>query len=165
MYSNLGALYHLRHDYNAAVDAYRRAIELRPNAAATYRNLGDALLKLGNRVEALAAYQTAIKLAEADLRVNPRDAVLIASSGVYLAKAGQLVEAKARIARALQIAPNDNVVCHRAAIVNVLTGDRASALESIRLAIQNGYSRSSIAEDDEFETFKNDQQFKRLIAP
>jgi len=165
VYSNLGALYHLRHDYQAAVDAYRISIELRPNSAATHRNLGDALLRLGNRAEAIAAYQTAVKLIEADLRVNPRDPVLIASSAVYLVKAGRPDEAQSRLVKALQLAPNDNVVRQRAAIVNVLTGDRASALESIRLAIQNGYSKSSIAEDDEFETLKNDPQFTRLIAP
>ena len=165
VYSNLGALYHLRHDYQAAVEAYRHAIELRPNSAATHRNLGDALGKLGERQQAMAAYQTAVKLVDADLRVNPRDAVTIASSAVYLAKVGRLDEAKERLRNAVQLAPRDNVVCHRAAIVNVLTGDRPAALESIRLAIQNGYSKTSIAEDDEFESLKNDEQFKRLIAP
>ena len=45
--SNMGALYHERGDYARAVDAYRRAIEQRPNAAATHRNLGDSLLRLG----------------------------------------------------------------------------------------------------------------------
>ena len=57
--SNMGALYHERGDFARAVDAYRRAIEQRPNAAATHRNLGDSLLRLGRGGEALAAYRRA----------------------------------------------------------------------------------------------------------
>ena len=49
--SNMGALYHERGDFARAVDAYRRAIEQRPNAAPTHRNLGDSLLRLGRTAE------------------------------------------------------------------------------------------------------------------
>ena len=164
-YSNLGVLYHQRHDYQGAVEAYQKAIELRPNSAATYRNLGDALLKLGSREEAMTAYRKAVALNEADLKVNPNDPFALASSAVFLAKAGSADQARARLDRAIKLAPTDNRVHHRAAVVRVIIGDRAGALESLKLALQTGFPRSAIAEDDEFESLRNDPQFKTLITP
>lgn len=163
-YSNLGALYHLQRDYKAAVEAYRSAIELRPKSAATHRNLGDALARLGLRDQAIEAYQAAVTLTDADLKVNPRDAVMLASSAVYLAKVGDLPQAWTRINQAIAIAPKDNVVRHREAIVNMLAGKPAAALQSIRLAIAYGYARSAIGDDDEFESLRSNASFKQLVA-
>jgi len=164
-YSNLGVLQHQRHDYKAAVAAYQKAIELRPNSAATYRNLGDAWFRLGDRQQSQSAFRKAVDLSEADLKVNPTDPLALVSSAIYLAKIGNTQTARARMERATSLAPKNNRIHQRAAVVRVLLGDRRGALESLKLAIENGYPRTAIAEDDEFESLKNDPQFKTLITP
>lgn len=164
-YSNVGMLHHQQRDYARAVEAYRQAIALRPNSAATHRNLGDALAKLGQRAAALTAYRQAVGLAEADLKVNPRDAVTLASLAVYLEKAARDDEARRQLQQALSLAPKDNRVLHRAAVVHALAGRSAEALATLQQAIQLGYSRAAASEDDEFESIRQTPGFAALVAP
>ena len=88
--SNMGSLYYERKEYTRAVEAYRQAIALRPNSSATYRNLGDALRKLGQAAEARTAYLAAMRLSEGDLKVNPNDARTIASLACTCKKRARL---------------------------------------------------------------------------
>lgn len=164
-YSNVGMLYHQQRDYPRAVEAYRQAIALRPNSAATHRNLGDALSRLGQRAAALAAYRQAVSLAESDLKINPRDPMTLASIAVYLEKAGRDPEARVRLQRALALAPKDNRVLHRAAVVHALAGRTADALAALRQAIELGYSVTAASEDDEFESIRRTPAFTALAAP
>jgi tetratricopeptide (TPR) repeat protein len=54
---NLGAAYYEKADFRAAADAYRRAIEIKPNDFRGYYNLAEALYALGNYSEAEAEYR------------------------------------------------------------------------------------------------------------
>jgi tetratricopeptide (TPR) repeat protein/TolB-like protein len=161
--SNMGALYHRRGDYARAVDAYRRALEQRPNAAATHRNLGDSLLRLGRTTEALAAYRRAAALAEAARAVNPADALNLASLAVYLQKAGNATAAAGWLEEAVRRAPSDPQVRYRAALVHALAGRTDQALEALRRAIELGYSRADAANDDEFQGLRKDARFLALV--
>ncbi|MGE0360974.1 MAG: tetratricopeptide repeat protein [Vicinamibacterales bacterium] len=161
--SNMGALYHARGDYSRAVDAYRRALEQRPNAAATHRNLGDSLLRLGRGADARAAYRRAAELAEAARAVNPADALNLASLAVYLQKAGESAEATRRLDEALRRAPTDPQVQYRAALVHALAGRTDPALAALARAVELGYSRADAADDDEFEPLRGDARFAALV--
>jgi serine/threonine-protein kinase len=161
--SNMGALYHRRGDYGRAVDAYRRALEQRPNAAATHRNLGDSLQRLGRSAEARAAYRRAVELAEAARVVNPTDMLNMASLAVYLQKSGDGAAASRRLDEALRRAPSDPQVQYRAALVHVLAGRTDAALAALRRAIELGYSRADAANDDEFQGLRKDARFLALV--
>ncbi len=113
-YSNMGALLHARADYAGAVDAYRKAIDLRPASHVTHRNLGDALARLGRAGEARRSYRQAVRLVETDLAVNASDARNLASLSVYLAKLGDDPGAVVRLRQAQALAPTDVQVLFRA---------------------------------------------------
>jgi serine/threonine-protein kinase len=164
-YSNLGTLEYAGGDYSAAVDAYRSAIKLRPNAAATHRNLGDALAKLGRSADARLAYLEAVRLAEADHKVNPKDARTIAAIGVYNAKAGRIAIARERIGDALTAAKDDVDVLFRAAVVEAVAGNHERAFIYLEQAAARGYSRSTMASADEFEALRGSERFEKLIQP
>ena len=161
--SNMGALYHERGDFARAVDAYRRAIEQRPNAAATHRNLGDSLLRLGRTAEALASYRRAAELAEAARVVNPTDMLNVASLAVYLQKSGDGAAATGHLAEALRRAPTDPQVQYRAALVHALAGRPDAALAALGRALELGYSRADAAKADEFQALRKDARFAALV--
>jgi tetratricopeptide (TPR) repeat protein len=164
-YSNIGTLHYQQREFDKAAAAYRQAIAIRPNSAATHRNLGDALRRLGDTEAARESYRRAVTLIEADLKINPFDPLTIAASAVYLEKAGRDAEARARIGQALAAAPRQNQVLHRAAMVHALAGRTAEALSALEQAIANGYSRAAAAQDDEFESIRHTTGFTNLVAP
>jgi len=161
-YSNIGAIQHSRGQFALAVDAYRAAIALRPNSAATHRNLGDALTKLGRTADAQMAYRQAVALARADLAVNPTDPRIMAALAVYLQKSGDDTEARAHIEQALRRSKDDNEVLFRAAMVSALSGRDGEALDYLTRAITGGYSRSLAAEAEEFGVLRETTRFKEL---
>ncbi len=161
--SNMGTLYHERGDFARAVDAYRRAIEQRPNAAPTHRNLGDSLQRLGRPAEARAAYRRAAELAEAARVVNPTDMLNLASLALYLQKSGDGAAASRGLDEALRRAPSDPQVQYRAALVHALAGRTDAALAALRRAIELGYSRADAANDDEFQALRKDARFAALV--
>jgi Flp pilus assembly protein TadD len=59
---NLGTVRMRLRRYGAAVEAYRRALELRPNAPATALHLGCALKEGGRQEEARQAWETVLRL-------------------------------------------------------------------------------------------------------
>lgn len=162
--SNMGTLFYGRGEFAKAAEAYRDAIELRPNSAATHRNLGDALTRLGRQPEARSAYLRAVALSEADLKVNPSDPRLLATLALHLRKSGQSEAAQNRLADALAKAPKDIEVLYRAAVIHALDGRHDNALRFLRGAIDGGYSRARASEDDDFAAVKDLPEFKALVT-
>jgi tetratricopeptide (TPR) repeat protein len=162
--SSMGFIYHERGDYRQAVEAFRTALQARSGSAATHRNLGDSLLKLGRDAAARASYRRAADLAEQSRVVNPADALNLASLAVYLEKAGDDGPARQRLAEALQRAPADPEVCYRGALVHAVAGRSAEALAMLERAVAAGYSRSEPVRADEFERLRADPRFQALIA-
>ena len=162
--SSMGFIYHERGDYQQAAEAFRAALQARPGAAATHRNLGDSLLKLGRDGEARASYRRAAELAEQARAVNPADAVNLASLAVYLEKAGDDALARQRLDEALQRAPADPEVCYRGALVHAVAGRAAEALLMLERAVAAGYSRSEPALADEFERLRGEPRFRAVLG-
>ena len=162
--SSMGFIYHERGEYRQAVEAFRTALQARPGSAATHRNLGDSLLKLGREADARASFRRAADLAEQARVVNPADALNLASLAVYLEKAGDDGPARQRLAEALQRAPADPEVCYRGALVHAVAGRPAEALLMLERAVAAGYSRSEPVRADEFERLRSDPRFLALIG-
>ena len=59
---NLGAVYYDKADFRAAADAYRRAIEIKPNDFRGHYNLAEALYAMGSYSEAEAEYRKVLAL-------------------------------------------------------------------------------------------------------
>jgi tetratricopeptide (TPR) repeat protein len=164
-YSNIGAFWHRKREYARAVEAYSRALALRPNSAATHRNLGDALLRLGRTGDARTEYREAVRLAEAELQVNPRDGRNLAALAVYLAKAGDQAAAAGRIARANELSGNELQVIYRTAVVYTLQGRADDAMALLERLVGLGYPLRSIVDDDDFEPLTASPRFQKLISP
>jgi predicted O-linked N-acetylglucosamine transferase (SPINDLY family) len=82
-----------------AIASYRQAIQLQPDYAEGYNNLGIALLGLGQLEEAIAAYRQAI-------RIKPDHALAHNNLGNALKDKGQFDEAIASYRQAIRLKPD-----------------------------------------------------------
>jgi len=163
--SNMGTLYHQQGDFQRAADAYRRAIAERPNSAMTHRNLGDALVRLGRRAEALVSYRRAVTLAEEARGVNPADAPNLAALALFEAKVGDESAATGHVGEALRLASGDVAIWTRAAQVYAVLGQTEAALTALARAIALNYPKAEAASVDEFEPLRTLPRYQQIVAP
>lgn len=88
-----GVAFAQQKDWKSAEASFRRAINLDPNYAEAYTNLGVTLDKQDKTIEAIAAYQKAIQ-------INPNYAPAYYNLGVALDQQGKTIEAIAKIKKA-----------------------------------------------------------------
>jgi eukaryotic-like serine/threonine-protein kinase len=148
-YSNVGTIHYAEGRYAEAARAFEEAIKLGPNNDISHRNLGDALLKLGQRDRARAEYERAAALSDDLLKVNPRDGPTLASHGVYEAKAGRTADAIRHAEAAVTQSPGDVEVLYKRAVVYALAGRDEDAARSLEIALTLGYSRAQVRSDDD----------------
>jgi serine/threonine protein kinase len=87
------------HDYPAAIQSFTRAISIRPDYAAAYRNRGLAQQRLAHNVLAIKDYSEAI-------RIRPEDAFSYRGRGICLARLQQDDEALADFNQSLKLRPD-----------------------------------------------------------
>jgi Flp pilus assembly protein TadD len=100
-WNNLGALrLHKDKNYEAAVRALERAVQLAPNYPEASNNLGQAMIKLGRRGEGMAVVEKSMQLA-------PNKPALHAGYGSALMDCGLFAQALPHLEKALAAVPND----------------------------------------------------------
>jgi eukaryotic-like serine/threonine-protein kinase len=142
MRSNVGGIYLALNRCAEAAEIMREAVEMAPLEDVKRRNLGDAYACLGRQAEARQQYQEAAALTRRLLKVNKADARVQARLALYEAKCGQKDEALQRIDEILEAKPNDGEVLYKAAAVYSLLNRPTQAVERLRQAFENGYSRA-----------------------
>jgi len=163
-FSNMGTIYYGLGDYAKAARSYEGALLIRPLSAVTHRNLGDAYSHLGRRDEARAAYQEAVRHAQAEVSVSPSNARAVARLAVYQAKAGDDASAMKSLRRALELAPGDEQVHQRAGVVHALAGRTDDALGAVERAVAAGVARSVIADEEDFARLKPLPRFAAVVS-
>jgi putative PEP-CTERM system TPR-repeat lipoprotein len=104
-----------------AVQAFEKAVELDPNRATTYSELGAIRLSTGNNQAAEAAFRKAVEL-------DPKSASAHLSLSNYLWATGDLAGAEQSMRTALALAPKD-VTANRAMAMYYMVTNKAEAAE------------------------------------
>jgi tetratricopeptide (TPR) repeat protein len=147
-----------------AVASLESAASQDPNDSQVFSNLGDAYRALGEGRKSADAYGKSIALARAELGINPNDATVLSCLATGLAKTGHVAESEEPIRRALALDQKDPNVLSDAAIVAVLAGRDADALEWLRKAAAAGYCRDIIARQPEFARLQQNPEFRSIVA-
>jgi Flp pilus assembly protein TadD len=105
-----------------------------------------------------------VEQAEVEVSVSPSDARAIARLAVYQAKAGDDAAAMRSLRRAVALAPADQQVLQRSGVVHALAGRTSLALAAIEQAINQGYSKRLIAEDEDFAILRPMPRFAALVS-
>ncbi|MGB7621929.1 MAG: protein kinase [Terriglobia bacterium] len=163
-YSNIGTLEFFNGHPKEAADAYEAALKLTPDDYEIWANLGDAYRWApGLQSKAFTAYDKAISLCQGELRLNPKAGPVHSVLGLSLAKTGKVSEAEAQVQKALAIDPHNPEFLFNAAVVANLAHKQKEALAWILLASKNGFPKTFIAREAEFENLRNDPAFKEAV--
>jgi eukaryotic-like serine/threonine-protein kinase len=141
MRSNVGGIYLALNRCAEAAEIMREAVEMAPLEDVKRRNLGDAYACLGRQAEAMQQYREAAALTRRLLKVNKAEARVQARLALYEAKCGRKDEALQQIGEVLKANPNDGEVLYKAAAVYSLLNRPTEAVQRLRQALENGYSR------------------------
>jgi tetratricopeptide (TPR) repeat protein len=163
-YSNIGGTFFDAKDFGRAAGYYRRAIEIDPRLPVYRRNLGDTLLELGERGEAMSAYAMAVTLADSLLAVNANDANTMALKALCLAKMNRGDEALAAITRARRVNATSPNILYKHATILALIGDGPAAIQALEVALDAGLPATIAAGDPDLRSISGTEEFKRLIS-
>ncbi|MEI6613883.1 MAG: protein kinase [Chrysiogenales bacterium] len=164
-YSNLGSIFFFAGRFRQAADMYEKGIALGQNDDQIWGNLGDAYRNLPEfKDKTRTAYQTAIALANEQLRVNPNDARLHSSLALYYAKAGQPGPALFEAAKARDLAANDVTVLLNAALVYELADKRGQALAALKKYFSISGPQQAIEQEPLFSKLRSDPGYSALPA-
>jgi Flp pilus assembly protein TadD/TolB-like protein len=162
--SNLGVTELWMGRYGDAAESLELAAQNNPRDYRIQTNLGDARRASGNASDAAANYARSLALAKEQLRVNSRDAQAHSYAATSLAKMGRREEADIQMKQALAADATDPGILVDAAVVATLAARKTEAIGWLRKAVEAGYCRDIIARQEEFKPFRNDSEFRAIIA-
>ena len=162
--TNFGTAYYYLGRLDEAEEYFRLAIRLQPNEDLFHTNLGDLLLRRGDREGARAAYREAARLLDEALKVNPANERTLFLRNVQLAKAGDCSELRSLRALATKRPANDTTA-HLLAQASAACGDRETAIANLRLAVERGYPVAMLVQDADFLALAQDPEFRALTRP
>lgn len=163
-FSNLGSAYFRLGKLSEAIDALRISLEKDPRNDVAHRNLGDVFLQVNRTEDARNEYLIATELLKDALKVNPSAADRLARLAIIDAKLGDKSTALTEIEKALVLEPTDPSLMFDSAVVFTLCGDHARALELLRHALSNGYSRSEAEHEPDLQPLHELPEFQKLIT-
>ena len=165
VFSNLGTEYFYLGRFEEAAEEYQRAIDLFPGYDLFHFNLGEAYLQLGRHEEAAQQIERARGLLADHLKIKKGDGQLFGRMALYLAKLGRLDEARHHINVALSLEPKNPLIIFQQALVCALAGETEPAIDSLRLALAQGYSKTEAMHDPNLKPLLQNEEVKSLLQP
>jgi len=163
IHSDLGTAYFYTKRFADSVRENEIAVAISPHDYSLVGNLAGSYRWSKKKKKAAETYETAIALATKQLEVNPKDADALGYLALYCANNGNFLRAEDYIRSARLTDPsNSNLIVNEAA-VRILANQPSPALESLRLALEKGYSAKLLRADPEFSSLQNHPEFQRLM--
>ena len=156
-YYNRGVDFFYKSQYELALKAFEKAIELKSDYVDAWSGKGVSLGELGRHEEALKAFEKAIEL-------KPDYASAWYNKGAALSKLGRHEEALKAFEKATELKPDYALAWYNHACGYSVKGDKEKALRDLKKAIELDISHKEDAkEDKDFEKLWDDEDFKKLI--
>jgi serine/threonine-protein kinase len=168
VYSALGSLYIYTGRYDDAIRYSKMAVSSASsvrNSFAIWCNLGDAYrFAGGHNEEAVNAWRKAIDIGRDRLAMGSADAALESEIAVYEAKAGDMASARSHLAEARAKSPKSGEILFNAAIISELNQRRREAIQELREALRNGYSRNLVEREPELAALRKDAAYSVMLG-
>lgn len=155
--------HYARGQYQAAIDWFGRAQEVRPSDYQAPCMLASALAGLGRQEESADAYRLTFRLARNHLELYPGDTRAIYFSALACAQLGEEAKGIELAERALGMDPDEPQVIYNVACVHALLGHHDTALELLGQVMAHGdWWRRWCAHDPDLVSLHADPRFDAL---
>jgi serine/threonine protein kinase/Flp pilus assembly protein TadD len=163
-YTTLGELFKIEGNYQQAIEANKKALELNQTNYMAWGNLGSAYLRAPDgRDEAIKNYMKAIDLAEAARKESPQDSMLLVLLGGYYATIGDGAHAQPLLRQAVALDPDSADVLYIAGDGYELLHRRDQAIPLIAKALALGYHSVQFEHEPELAALRQDPNFKKAL--
>ena len=161
---NMGTVFFFEKRFDDALEMYRRTTETRPEDQLAWSAIGDAYRFIGGKEsESLAAYETAIELAERMYAVNPKDVEVASALGRLYATTNRPDEAQEFLDIALTLGSEDMYMWYERALTYLALGRIDESIAATEQLVAKGYSTDILASDVMFSDIAADPRFRLII--
>jgi len=150
--------FYTRGDYEQALLACERAIDINPKDSRAHYNRGVILHTLGRYDEALAALERVLEL-------NESNAMAHTNKGFVLLKLSRPEDALVACSRAVELKPDLATAHYNKACAYAMLNRRDETLEALRQAIElDSKYREMARTDDDLAGLRDDPEFRKLVG-
>ena len=165
-YSNLAIIYFDEKKYKQAASMYEKVIELNSKDYRIWGYLAECYYRIPDEKEkSIDANKHALALAELQLQINPKDPEIISSMAFCYAMLGEINKSKSMLneLKNLQIT-NSQTYLNIGIIYEEFFGERETALNWIKKALEGGISVNEIKNTNELNGLVKENRFMNLIT-
>jgi tetratricopeptide (TPR) repeat protein len=155
-YNDLGNVYLRLKEYNKAIEAFKRAIELDPTDASAYDRVGEVYSLLEQQNQARVAHQRALEL-------DPQRYTSLLSLALIEQQAENQDQAAVLVDQARQLLLPDDF--YNLARLESIAGNADAAIEALRIALEREEERPEWARDTpEFAFISDDLRYRAIVG-
>jgi TolB-like protein/Flp pilus assembly protein TadD len=161
---NMGTAFFFEHRFEDALEMYLRVSEIRPEDQMAWGAIGDAYRFIGGKeAESIAAYKTAIDLAERMYRVNPNDIEIVIALARFYATTNQPDKAEEFLDIVLAIGSEEMYIWYDRSLTYLALDRIDEAIAAAQQLIAKGYSTDVLATDLMFSEIADDPRFRKIL--
>lgn len=161
---NMGTAFFFEQRFDDALEMYLRASKLTPDDSTYWGAIGDTYRFIGGKEkESLAAYETAIGLAESVYLVNPNDVEIVSALARFYATTNQPAKAEEYLTIALNIGSEDMYMWYDRALTYLALSQIDASIAATQQLVAKGYSTDLLAADLMFSEISADPRFRAII--
>jgi len=154
--TGLGFVYHLNRDYDQAIEAFRKTLEMEPAFILARRRLAQTYLAKGEFKQAVAEIEKAAA-------VSP-DTETLAALGQAYAVSGNREEAKRLLAQLTELSSNKYIPAFFLARIYIGLGEKDLALEYLEKAYDERYGMLAyLRQEAAFDSLQSDPRFEAFV--
>jgi serine/threonine-protein kinase len=162
--SNLGTVYYWQNRYADAARMYRVALTRNDNDYRVWGNLAGSYYWMpGQEEEAQGTFETATRLAEANLEADPGNADVMADLMSYYAIMGNRERSESLLEQIVELEPTEPIMIFRIAETYEQLGERVLALEWIRKALEGGSPVVKVMRYPGLKDLRADPRYRELL--
>ena len=160
----LGRIYFTEGKLEQALELFRRVAEIKPSFYAGHLDVAQTCLGLGLTDEADVAYRRLLEIMPNYLLQNPDDSRARLIYANQLGRAGRREDAIREGTKALTVTPGDPHMLYNAACMYASLGESGRAIETLRQAVEAGYTNFGWMQNDpDLIPLRDDPTFVDLL--